>query len=185
MVINTPSTLNSDGLALQFENFKMGGLTINEFSIMAISKALGELRLVFINEDLPYDQFDDVASDLSLSILGVLNNNNWESIKNPSAYFTKTASNIIIDLIRKLTVQPLTSSQLDEIAIEDCEIDKIDLMEVLCLSIQDELDSEIISLRVVGYTQKEIATKLGRPLSTINSRLIRLKMRYEQDNKEL
>ncbi len=176
--------LNSKELAEKFEAFKRGELTVNEFAVLAISKTSERLRLIFINDELPFDQFDDVVSDLSLSILRVLNNNNWDTIQNPSAYFTKIATNLIVDLIRKLATQVPTSSQLDKIAIENYEINQIDLLESLCLAMQDDFDCEIVGLRTAGYTRSEISTKLNKPLSTISFRLTKLQMRYEQNIKE-
>ncbi len=185
MVLKTPPPLSSKDLVIQYEKYKLGDLSLNDFAILAIAKATARLRIQFINRELPEGYFDDVQSDISLTILELLHTDNGQKIKNPAAYFSRIADNTVVDLVRKLIILMPTTSQLDVIPVDLYEVDKFDTLDAICSTITDNLDSEILSLRLNGHTQLEIAHKLKQGVSTINFRVAKMGARYNKNSNEV
>ncbi len=185
MVLNISPPLSSEDLVIQYEKYKLGDLSLNDFAMLAIAKATARLRIQFINRELSEGYFDDVQSDISLTILELLHTDKKGKIENPAAYFSRIADNIIIDLVRKLIILMPTTSKLDFIPMDSCEIDKFDTLDAVCSTITDTLDGEILALRVKGHTQLEIAQILKQGITTINFRVAKMGTRYDKNSSKV
>ncbi len=181
MDITTTRAISSQDVASKYKSYKLGSITLNDFAIIAIEKATARLKHLFIYNEIQEHYFEDLQSDLSVLVLQTLQSG--VTIDNPSAYFSRAADNLLIDWGRKLLIQVPTSDKLDEVSVDNRDTEKLDLIEGVCDTITDTLDSEIVRLKLQGHKQIDVASKLNQPPSTICFRLSKMEDRYNQSSR--
>ncbi len=181
MGINITKVLSSQQIASKYESYKLGNITLNDFATLAIAKATARLKHLFVHNEIQEHYFEDLQSDLSVLVLQTLQTR--VDINNPAAYFSRSADNLLTDWCRRLLIEVPTSSNLDDLAIDTHEVENLDLIEGICDTITDTLDSEIVRLKLQGHKQIYVANKLNQPPSTICFRLAKMEDRYNKNSK--
>lgn len=146
----------------------------------------GNMAVVVVNVDTLLRQCpqfkylrDDLISEGFLALVKLANKvHRMAPIKNHQGLIGTTIRNALLDLIRREREVPLTDVVLQ--ALSDNPTTVSDLRQDLLSCCADDKDHTIIAMREAGYTDEEIAGKIGITRPNVTRRRAKLRERWER-----
>jgi RNA polymerase sigma factor (sigma-70 family) len=163
-------------LEVASDEFELGRLPREEFAAMCLACIERELKYQYTRGLLKSCMLDEVLSTAMLRLTKKLDS--WEGVKSPRTYLSRLAFNAMVDVYRGWREEMENGHNLNALLDEqDHPYDTVDALLHTCV---DDTDANILKLRVLGLTVREIGAQLDLAYQTVARRLQRLKLSYEE-----